>query len=97
MPDDDVIASDSQSMPDDIGAEASDSESVQDDYGTVSGSESNGIAFDSESIQELDTNSNVHDNNCQRSGVHSQHGQCDQNKMKQENLVPSQITINTKQ
>ena len=43
MPDDNVIASDSESMPDDISAAASDSESVQDNYGTVSGSESNGI------------------------------------------------------
>ena len=50
-------------MPDDIRATASDSESVQDDYGPVSGSESNGIASDSESIQEFDTDSNVHENN----------------------------------
>ena len=40
-------------------------------------------------IQEFDTDSNVHDDNCQRSRVHSQHGQYDQNKIKQENLVPS--------
>ena len=93
MPDDNAMASDFESMSDDTGAAASDSESVQDDYGTVYGSESNGIASNSESIQEFDTNSNVHDNNCQRSRVHSQHGQYDQNKIKQENLVPSQITI----
>ena len=93
MPDDNAIAYDSESMPDDISAPASDSESVQDEYGTVSGSESNGIASNSESIQEFDTNSNVHDDNCQRSRLHSQHGQYDQNKIKQENLVPSQIAI----
>ena len=93
MLDDNAIASDSGSIQDDISAAASDSESLQNDYGTVSGSESNDIASDSESMHEFDTNSNVHDDNCQRSRVHSQHGQYDQNKIKQENLVPSQITI----
>ena len=46
---------------------------------------------DTESIQESDTDSSIHDNNCQRSRVHCQHGQHDQDK--QENLVLSQIMI----
>ena len=46
---------------------------------------------DTESIQESSTHSNIHYNNCQRSIVHCQHGKND--KDKQKNLVPSQITI----
>ena len=46
---------------------------------------------DTESIQGSSTHSNIRDNNCQRSRVHCQHGKHD--KDKQENLVPSQITI----
>ena len=46
---------------------------------------------DAEIIQESDTDSNIHDNDCQRSRVHHEHHKYD--KDKQENLVSSQITI----
>ena len=46
---------------------------------------------DTEIIQESDTDSNIHDNDCQRSRVHREHGKYD--KDKQENLVPSQKMI----
>ena len=84
IPDDNGTLSDSESIQDDIGAAASETDSISDD---------NGIAFDSESIQESDTDSNIHNNTCQRSRVHCQNGQYDQRKIKQENLIPSQITI----
>ena len=94
MPDDNAIASNSEGMPDDIHTTASDSESVQDDYGTVSGSESNGIASNSVSIQEFDTDSNVHDDNCQRSRVHSQQSTVNMIKTKlNKKILYLQITI----
>ena len=73
----------SQSIQYDVGCCASDSESIQHD--------DNGIVSDSESMQDSDTDSNMHDNNCQRSRVHCQPNQHEQKK--QENLVPSQIMI----
>ena len=70
------IVSDSESIQDDVGAAEFYSDSIQ----------HNMDISDTESIKESDTDSNIHDNNCQRSRVHCQH---DQNK--QEKLVPSQI------
>ena len=46
---------------------------------------------DTESIQGSYSDSNIHDNNCQRSRVHHQH--CQHAQDKEENLVPSQIMI----
>ena len=88
------VASDSESIPDDTGI-AYDSESIHNDIGAAE-SDSDSIQHnmdisDTESIQESDTDSNIHENNCQRSRVQCQHGQHDQDK--QENLVPSQIMI----
>ena len=75
----------------------SDSDSIQDDmtqtHATESDSDSmhNTEMSDIESMQDSDVDSNMHNNNCQRSRVH-----CQPNKHKEtekENLVPSQITI----
>ena len=106
--DDNGTVSDSQSVPDEIGGVASDSQSIPDDCSTLSDTQSiqddlspaesdsdnihhNMDISDTETRQESSTHSNIHDNNCQRSRVHCQHGKHD--KDKQENLVPSQITI----
>ena len=88
------VASDSESMAHDMGT-VSDSDSIRYDI-CAADSDSDSIQHnmdisDTESIQESDTNSNIHDNYCQRLNMYRQHRQC--HKDKKENLVPSQITI----
>ena len=88
------VASDSGSMAHDTGT-VSDSDSIGYDI-CAAESDSNSIQHnmdisDTESIQESDTDSNIHDNYCQRLNVYRQHRQCD--KDKKENLVPFQIMI----
>ena len=73
--------SDSKGIGHDIGPAESDSDSIQ----------HNMDISDTEIIQESDTDSNIHDNDCQRSRVHHEHGKYE--KDKQDNFVPSQITI----
>ena len=74
-----AAASDYESIP--HGAAELDSDSVQDDMNI----------YDTESIPESYKYSNISDNNCQRSRVH--HKNCEYAQDKEENLVPSQITI----
>ena len=78
---DTAVASVSDSIPHDIGAAELDSDSVQDDMNI----------YYTENIPESYKYSNISDNNCQRSRVH--HKNCEYAQDKEENLVPSQITI----
>ena len=96
MLNDDDNVSESQSIQDDIDAAVSDNESIPDTVVGIEESDSNILKenmeiSDTESIQESCTDSKKSFNNCQRSRVHKR--ECSNSGHKEENLVPSQITI----
>ena len=96
MLNDDDNVSESQSIHDDIGAAVSDNESIPDIVVGIEESDSNILKenmdiSDTESIQESCTDSKTSFNNCQRSRVHKT--KCSNSGHKEENLLPSQITI----